>query len=724
MDNFDFYTEFDTNYINSFFTSWTADTFYKYSPSRFIEFIMQESVKKYFETQDDKILIFESLLKLTLYKFGTPNVFFVAIKNMLHYIRNSRICNTYVGYSFDLAELRKDYDYSKLKPIDCPKYKIIINIVLNLITAINKIYEIIIPTKYTIQSLFECVEFHDPYIYYLFATKISNNFKKNIFPLKMYNCNENIQDAKIILLQQDFLINNFFQQPFDPVYFNYGVDYLKIHNKYLLLENLLYNFIGLASSSNIKYYWDTFKENNFFDLTPYEMINNTYRDYGDFNHSLFEKFYYCYKLFNNDIELSQQINDLLDTLIDNLDLFAYHAKKIIHKFDFNILPSVLNEKIISKIIEYENLNEFSGVLQHYICYNLNITLVASYSMSINTTNENKIVDIENIIGEIYNNCFGTSKHKGIKDKRIIANIIANTNQVKSSGPGVTASYVQRIVMDFFQLVSRNGILDLDESSIQHSKRMMMYGYMCAQSFSKSIVVLIPNYIIKMMFNHEISLNDVCDEKFINSLNSLKKLSESELSDLLLTMSVTITLDGKVVNFDLEENGAQIPVTLENIDKYITLMIDYYTFKNINAPRYKLVQKFIKGYKKIYEDINENPFSNTIFKILTYLNKYPPINLEQVIKSIKCNDATTEIWLIQFLRQNNSKTIRKFINFVTGVDYLRSIDSINIIKTPLKYHLPRATTCHKEIYIGTYEDYNQFAKKLSYALNNCIGFQNP
>jgi len=733
MNHSDFYSLFDAEYIDIFF----VDTIYKngfecYCCDKiyFLSLVIKKTVKKYIETQNEKNIVFDSLLKLTngsvLFDFFLRN-----LEVILHKIKCDATCKSCNDFNNLIKSWikSKNYDnYLKFECVNkCPKYTNIINLMLNFVSSINTFSEKFTAlTQNTISEIFSFVEkLNDLYIYYLFAANVNSIIKNrhnNSIRLSFVIIND--LEKKIILMLQGFYAGYILltKSKYEEKYLNFVISYLFNNNKKILIEIL--DDKRYYEPSFKHFFWNIIIKNNFFNLSKYEIINGIELDNKSDKIGLFNVILECYEyhLNNKNIELMHQINNFIEILIDDLDLNQTYTKKIITEFEFNILPIAINNKIIKKIIEYENPNEFIIPLKNYITTTLNIALLSYNYVNIHTNNYNQIENIDCVVDDIFNNCSLTTNRK-----KIIYRINTVTENNTSSGRGVTASNFQKIARDLFELISKNGVLDLDNNDPQHAKRVMLYGFICALSFANLIIIPIPNYIIKLMLNREILLSDVCDTQFINSLYGLKNLSETELSDISLTMSVPITVDNKISNFDLEmtdENSSEVTITHENLDRYITLMENYYTFKNIKAPRYKIINEFIKGFTQIYEGINLQSSPNMIFEILTCLNKYPPISKEKVIKLIRCDYYQTKDWIIKFLTQNNLKTTKKFINFVTGVDYLASNNHIEIkYSYSNKKSLPVALTCFNRLEIyNEYKNYEEFSEKLMYVLDNYIGFQ--
>ena len=124
------------------------------------------------------------------------------------------------------------------------------------------------------------------------------------------------------------------------------------------------------------------------------------------------------------------------------------------------------------------------------------------------------------------------------------------------------------------------------------------GFIVAKAISDDIKIF-PNFspiFLNNCLEIENSFTDLktYDPDLYKSLVTLKTYEGDVEKDLGLYFSLTIEKDGKITNFDLIENGSNIPVKNDNRLTYIKKVTDYYlSFQFKNA-----VQNFKNGMSKV------------------------------------------------------------------------------------------------------------------------------
>src|SRR5205807_1516740 len=144
------------------------------------------------------------------------------------------------------------------------------------------------------------------------------------------------------------------------------------------------------------------------------------------------------------------------------------------------------------------------------------------------------------------------------------------------------------------------VINLDNYDI--NKWMNYFGILHAHNFALGLVNVIPIYIYKFIFHHEITIEDVCDREFVNNLNTLETMRDEEIIDLMLTMSVLVSQNNNTIYFNLVPDGNNIYVSGNNLKEYINLIKKYYTFGYPDSPRYLNMIEFVNGFDDIFNDI--------------------------------------------------------------------------------------------------------------------------
>jgi len=221
----------------------------------------------------------------------------------------------------------------------------------------------------------------------------------------------------------------------------------------------------------------------------------------------------------------------------------------------------------------------------------------------------------------------------------------------------------------------------------------------------------------------INLDDVLDLNFINNLNSLVYLSNDDLLDLSLTMSVAVIAENKHFDFDLVKNGKSILVDKSNVVEYVELLKKYYTFEMHNTPQYLNLLAFSQGFKVIF---GENIIMNTnvakqCYNTLTSFNKYPNIDPEDY-DSLFISKVSSLEFLIRYLRERDTETFRKFLVFTTSQNYVSHKISVYSTQNTKNIGYPSSSTCTRELFLPDLPSYELFAERMDYAINTS-GFQN-
>lgn len=609
---------------------------------------------------------------------------------------------------------------------DCEYYNRFTHIIMNLIQIINNYIEsnkiTVFTTPYLRPSnLFHYVSrFNNIYLFSLFAINLHNELKQNPFEITIND------KCVIVLLQQGYLVVGALKY-FKTDYFDYIIKYLRKcygntknvnYQMYLASEIILLH----AITSNKKDLCEYLLDNNFFDIECNILTNARYSRNGIIYTGLIEIICRMLKIVENvyiDIVLKY-----IHSILDNFDLNHENACMVICDINFKNVPVFLIEGLINKIKYYDQISKFHPVIIRWIQFKLQIEFDDDRTkIDIDEVNDIKNLDqvIQNIKTRTY---FINANNK--KKIRYINNIYLYTNAELSNGRGVLKATMKLLVEKLLNEISldHNGhasqnVIKLDNYDI--NSWFNYFGLIHAYNLNIYNINVIPIYIYKFMFGLEIKIEDVCDQEFINNLNTLKNLTSEELDSLMLTHNIIVTKNNNATYFDLIPNGNNIKVTQDNVKEYINLMKKYYMFKYPTSPRYLNMTEFTNGFCQLYYDITKLDNSMDIYEMLILLNKRPKITREELNNVLSCDNKILYEWLINYLMNLNEFKLQRFFEFVTCVNYWDYANKIQVYAIGSCNRFPIARTCRRALDIPLYKNYDVFEERMNIALDNFIGF---
>ncbi|XP_046999010.1 E3 ubiquitin-protein ligase Nedd-4 isoform X3 [Schistocerca americana] len=235
---------------------------------------------------------------------------------------------------------------------------------------------------------------------------------------------------------------------------------------------------------------------------------------------------------------------------------------------------------------------------------------------------------------------------------------------------------------------------------------------------------------KMMLNKPIDLKDMesVDSEYYNSLLWIK---ENDPSELELTFCVDEESFGHFSQRELKPDGANIPVTNENKDEYISLVIQWRFVSRVQEQ----MNAFLNGFEglvplplvKIFDEHELELLMCGIQNIdvkdwkqnTLYKGDYHP------------NHITVQ-WFWRVVLSFNNEMRARLLQFVTGTSRVPmngfkelygsngpQLFTIEKWGTPENY--PRAHTCFNRLDLPPYESYQQLREKLIKAIEGSQGF---
>uniref|UniRef100_A0A1B6C7J7 E3 ubiquitin-protein ligase n=1 Tax=Clastoptera arizonana TaxID=38151 RepID=A0A1B6C7J7_9HEMI len=235
---------------------------------------------------------------------------------------------------------------------------------------------------------------------------------------------------------------------------------------------------------------------------------------------------------------------------------------------------------------------------------------------------------------------------------------------------------------------------------------------------------------KMMLNKTIDLKDMesVDSEYYNSLLWIK---ENDPTELELTFSLDEDSLGHTSQRELKPNGANIPLTQDNKDEYISLVIEWRFVSRVKEQ----MEAFLEGFSglvplnliKIFDEHELELLMCGIqnidvkdWKLNTlYKGDYHPNNI-------------TIQWFWRVVLSFSNEMRSRLLQFVTGTSRVPmngfkelygsngpQMFTIEKWGTPENY--PRAHTCFNRLDLPPYESYQQLRDKLIKAIEGSQGF---
>uniref|UniRef100_A0A7N6BNW0 E3 ubiquitin-protein ligase n=1 Tax=Anabas testudineus TaxID=64144 RepID=A0A7N6BNW0_ANATE len=235
---------------------------------------------------------------------------------------------------------------------------------------------------------------------------------------------------------------------------------------------------------------------------------------------------------------------------------------------------------------------------------------------------------------------------------------------------------------------------------------------------------------KRMLNKKLILKDLesIDPEFYNSLIWIRDNNIEECG-LEMYFSVDMEILGKISSHDLKPDGANVLVTEENKEEYISLMAEWRFSRGVEGQ----TKAFLDGFNEVvplqwlqYFDEKELEVSragsevdlqdwqrNTVYRHYTR-------NSKQII------------WFWQLVKEVDNEVRLRLMQFVTGTCRLplggfaelmgsNGPQKFCIEKVGKDTWLPRSHTCFNRLDLPPYKSYEQLKEKLLFAIEETEGF---
>ncbi|GAB1598341.1 E3 ubiquitin-protein ligase Su(dx)-like isoform X3 [Argonauta hians] len=236
---------------------------------------------------------------------------------------------------------------------------------------------------------------------------------------------------------------------------------------------------------------------------------------------------------------------------------------------------------------------------------------------------------------------------------------------------------------------------------------------------------------KRMLNKKLTIKDIetIDQEFHNSLMWIKENNIEECG-LELYFCGDFDILGKLEQHELKPNGAELKVSEENKDEYISLMTNWRFTRGVEEQ----TKAFLDGFSEVVP--------------LQWLQYFDERELELMLcgmQEIDVDDwekntiyrhyqktSKQIVWFWKFVRDLDNEKRTRLLQFVTGTCRLpvggfselmgsNGPQRFCIEKVGKETWLPRSHTCFNRLDLPPYKSYEQLTEKLTYAIEETEGF---
>ncbi|MBW0511161.1 hypothetical protein O181_050876 [Austropuccinia psidii MF-1] len=235
---------------------------------------------------------------------------------------------------------------------------------------------------------------------------------------------------------------------------------------------------------------------------------------------------------------------------------------------------------------------------------------------------------------------------------------------------------------------------------------------------------------KMILKKKIALADM-ESVDAEIFRSLTWMLENDITDVIEnTFSVEDEKFGEVVTIDLKEDGRNLPVTEENKKEYIELITQWRIEKRV-ADQFKA---FLTGFNELIPQDLINVFDERELELL--IGGMSDIDVDDWIKHTDYRgyqqDDQVIKWFWQAVRAWPAEKKSRLLQFTTGTSRipvngfkdLQGSDGprrFTIEKAGEITQLPKSHTCFNRLDLPPYPNFDQLEQKISFAIEETLGF---
>lgn len=239
-------------------------------------------------------------------------------------------------------------------------------------------------------------------------------------------------------------------------------------------------------------------------------------------------------------------------------------------------------------------------------------------------------------------------------------------------------------------------------------------------------------LYKMMLHKKVVLQDMegVDAEFYRSL---KWILDNDITDILeLTFSAEEESFGEIVEVDLKPGGRDIEVTEENKHEYVELITEWRISKRVEEQ----FKAFIDGFNELIPQELVNVFDERELELL--IGGLADIDCDDWKKhtdyrGYQESDQVIQ-WFWKCISEWDSEQKARLLQFTTGTSRipvngfkdLQGSDGprrFTIEKAGEPNQLPKSHTCFNRVDLPPYTDYETLKLKLTFAIEETLGFGN-
>ncbi|XP_077592081.1 NEDD4-like E3 ubiquitin-protein ligase WWP1 [Stigmatopora nigra] len=236
---------------------------------------------------------------------------------------------------------------------------------------------------------------------------------------------------------------------------------------------------------------------------------------------------------------------------------------------------------------------------------------------------------------------------------------------------------------------------------------------------------------KRMLNKKLILKDLesIDPEFYNSLIWIRD-NNIEECNLEMYFSVDMEILGKITSHDLKPDGANMLVTEENKEEYISLMAEWRFSRGVEGQ----TKAFLDGFNEVVPLQWLQYFDEKELEVM--LCGMQEVDLQDWQRNTVYRHYTRNskqiIWFWQLVKEVDNEVRLRLMQFVTGTCRLplggfaelmgsNGPQKFCIEKVGKETWLPRSHTCFNRLDLPPYKSYEQLKEKLLFAIEETEGF---
>ncbi|XP_049420799.1 NEDD4-like E3 ubiquitin-protein ligase WWP1 [Epinephelus fuscoguttatus] len=236
---------------------------------------------------------------------------------------------------------------------------------------------------------------------------------------------------------------------------------------------------------------------------------------------------------------------------------------------------------------------------------------------------------------------------------------------------------------------------------------------------------------KRMLNKKLILKDLesIDPEFYNSLIWIRDNNIEECG-LEMYFSVDMEILGKITSHDLKADGANVLVTEENKEEYISLMAEWRFSRGVEGQ----TKAFLDGFNEVVPLQWLQYFDEKELEVM--LCGMQEVDLQDWQRNTVYRHYTRNskqiIWFWQLVKEVDNEVRLRLMQFVTGTCRLplggfaelmgsNGPQKFCIEKVGKDTWLPRSHTCFNRLDLPPYKSFEQLKEKLLFAIEETEGF---